>query len=750
MPGRSVAALSQVQHADPLNRRRAIRIPRPQPVAKLAVVFCVLCLGFSAAWAQNDVLTQHNDNTRSGLNANETLLTPANVTVSKFGKLFTHAVDGIIVGQPLYASNVLMNDGQLHNVVYVATQHNTVYAFDADGTQGNNASPLWSVSLNDGGTPDPIADYGCTGTHYTEIGIMGTPVIDPGKTTLYVVAKTLNNSIRNFSLHALDITTGNELLGGPVIITGTAPSGNGRGTFNPIFQMQRPALLLQNGVVYIGFGGNGCDLYAYNGWFFAYNSQTLQEEFAFLVTPNGKRGSIWQGGSGPAADADGYIYVATANGDYDGPAGANDFGDSVLKMGWNGNVFGALDFFTPYNETQLDQYDLDLGSSGPLVLPDQPGPYPHLMVAGGKEGTLYLINRDAMGEFNPDSDNITQSIPGAVASELAGVPSYWNSSLYVGGDGDYIKQFPLVNGLLTQQPVSQTTVFFGGAGPASTSITSNGNSSGILWAIRHTNPGLFAFDPTNLANKFYDSTIALSGRDKLVPVARFVTPTISNSKVYIGGKAALEAYGLLPGLSVVTGNHQTGVEKTVLPVALSTVATDAYGFGPRAGVVVTCRDGGVGGLFGVGGVFYPTFIQLTTDATGKITFNYQLPPKPRAVTITCSSLGFISAVFSETSAVGPPVKMIIVSGNNQTVAPNTPLTAPLVVKVVDANSYGVPGVTVNFTDNGAGGTFVATSVITTSTGTAAAQYTTGPNTGTVTITASTAGLTALNFKVTVQ
>src|ERR1700675_912315 len=375
MSGRSVSALSQNQHTDLLNHDllnhgRVRQTLRPQSLARLAIVIFVLCLGFSAAWAQNDVLTQHNDNTRSGLNANETVLTPANVTVSKFGRLFTHAVDGIIVGQPLYASNVLMNDGRRHNVVYVATQHNTVYAFDADGTQGNNASPLWSVSLNDGGTPDPIADYGCTGTHYAEIGIVSTPVIDPGKTTLYVVAKTLTNSVRNFSLHALDITTGNELLGGPVIITGTAPSNDGSGTFNPIFQMQRPALLLQNGVVYIEFGGNGCDTYAYNGWFFAYNSQTLQQQFAFLVTPDGRAGSIWQGGSGPAADADGYIYFATANGDYDGPPGNNDYGDSVLKMGWSGPVLSVVDYFTPYNQQQLKNLDLDLGSSGPLVLPD--------------------------------------------------------------------------------------------------------------------------------------------------------------------------------------------------------------------------------------------------------------------------------------------------------------------------------------------------------------------------------------------
>lgn len=716
---------------------------RPQPLLAF-VAFSVLCVAFSLASAQNnDVLTQHNDNARTGLNANETLLTPANVNLNSFGRLFIQNVDGVIVGQPLYASNVLMNDGQLHNVVYVTTQHNTVYAFDADSTLGANSAPLWSASLNNGGTTDPISDFGCTGTHYSEIGIMGTPVIDPGKTTLYVVAKTLTGSVRNFSLHALDITSGMELLGGPVIITGSAPSSNGSGTFNPIYQMQRPALLLLNGVIYIGFGGNGCDQYAYNGWLFAYSPQNLQQQAAFLVTPDGQRGSIWQGGSGPAADANGGIFVAIANGTYDGPAGGNDFGDSVLRMGWNGSVFGVMDFFTPYNQKQLEQQDLDLGSAGPLVLPDQPGIYPHELVAGGKEGTLYLINRDSEGQFNPDNDDVIQSIPHAVGSEMAGVPSYWNSNLYLGGDLDYLKQYSLVNGILTAEPVSQTTMPFGGAGPASTSITANGNSNGILWAIRHTNAALFAFDATNLATKFYDSTQALHSRDKMLAVTRFVTPTISNGKVYIGGTTALQVYGLLPALASGTGNNQTGIVKTVLPVSLSVAATDAYVSQPLPGVVVTCKDGGVGGAF------TPGTIQ-TTDATGTVVYTYKLPPKPRAVTITCTSPGYISALFSETSTTGPPVRMTITSGNNQIAPPNTPLPEPLVVKVVDSNGLGVPGQTVTFSDNGAGGSFASTSVVTSSIGTATAQYTTGPNTGTVYITASTTGLTPLKLKETVQ
>lgn len=746
MPDQSVRSVLKI-HQREAAKPRQNRPPRPQPIPAFAVLLFVFCLGLSLAWGQNDVLTQHNDNTRSGLNANEALLTPANVNLNSFGKLFTQNVDGIIVTQPLYASNVLMNDGKVHNVVYVATQHNTVYAFDADNTQGSNASPLWSVSLNNGGTPDPISDFGCTGTHYTEIGIMGTPVIDPAKTTLYVVAKTVTGTgqtaVRNFTLHALDITAGSERLGGPVIITATAPSSNGSGTFNPIYQMQRPALLLQNGVLYIGFGGNGCDEYSYNGWLLAYNTQNLQQQSAFLVTPDGRAGSIWQGGSGPATDASGNIYVVIANGTYDGPEGGNDFGDSVLKMGWSGNTFGVIDYFTPYNQKQLAQQDLDLGSSGPLVLPDQPGLYPHELVAAGKEGTLYLINRDNEGQYDPDTDEVIQSIPHAVASEVAGVPSYFNGSIYMGGDVDYLKQYSLVNGLLTSEPVSQTSILFGGAGPASTSITAKGTSNGILWAIRHTNPALFAFDPTNLAHEFYDSTQALRTRDKLAPVVRFVTPTISNGKVYIGGTATLTAYGLLPALSTGTGNNQSGIVKTVLPVPLTVLATDAYASGPISGVAVTCKDAGVGGIL------LPSATQ-TTDVTGTATFSYQLPGKPRAVTITCTSTGYTSALFTETSTTGPPVKMSITSGNNQTAPPNTPLPEPLIAKVTDSHGLGVPGVTVTFSDNGAGGTFAATSVTTDSIGTATTQYTTGANAGKVTITATTTGINSVNFKETVQ
>jgi len=709
----------------------------------MAKAAAILVLSVACAYAQHDVLTQHNDVSRSGLNSNETFLTPQNVNAGTFGKLFTQNVDGIIVGQPLYATNVLMNDGNVHNVVYVATQHNTVFAFDADNNQGNNAAPLWAVSLNGAGTTDPIADYGCTGTHFTEIGVTGTPVIDAAKTTLYVVAKTVTNGQRAFTLHALNISTGAESLGGPVVINGTAPSSNGSGTFNPIYQLQRPALLLESGTLYIGFGGNGCDEYPYNGWMFAYNSHSLAQTAAFLVTPDGNKASIWQGGSGPAADEFGNIYVATANGTYDGPESKNDFGDSVLKMGWNGSTFDVLDYFTPQNQLQLMQQDLDLGSSGPLILPDQPGLYPHELVIGGKQGTLYLVNRDNLGQFNPDADDVVQSIPQAVVDELTGVPSYWNGSVYVAGDLDYIKQFALINGALSTTPVSETTVAFQGMGPASTSISANGNSNGILWALAHSTNVLYAFNASNLSNELYNSGQAAKLRDKLSPVIRFATPTIASGKVYIGGRSTLTAYGLLPGLTILGGNNQTGEEKSVLPVPLSVSVADSYHGSPIGGVSITCKDGGVGGKF------TPSATQPSNSA-GTAVFNYQLPAKSETVTITCSTPSNVSAVFKETSTVGSPARMTLVSGNLQSANPDTALANPLVVKVVDSNGFGVPGVKVNFSDNGAGGSFSPQPAITGSTGLASTQYTTGSTAGKVNVTASSSGVNSVTLRVTVQ
>jgi Big-like domain-containing protein len=700
-----------------------------------------LFLGLGLAYCQTDVLTHHNDNSRTGLNAKEVLLTPSNVNANQFGKLFTQSVDGIIVGQPLVVRNVQLADGK-HNVVYVATQHDTVYAFDADSNVGANATPLWSVSLTNGGTSVPINDHGCTGTHYTEIGVVSTPVIDPTKATMYVVSKSLESGQHVFRLHALDVTNGTEKFGGPVVITGSAPNQTGTVTFDPVIHMQRPALLLTNGSVYVSFGSNGCDKFTYHGWLFAYSATSLQQQGVFVTTPDDKGAALWQGGAGPSADANGNIYVATANGTFDAFFGGHDYGDSVVKLGWNNGTLGVIDYFTPYDQQFLDDNDRDLGSSGVLILPTQPGAHKHEMVAGGKAGTLYLIDRDSLGEFHQDDNSqIVQSLTGVV-QRLKGVPAFFNGSLYVAGDRDFVKQFLMSGGLLPTTPTSQTTVSFAGNGPSSISISANGKTNGIVWAMQHTGAALQAFDASNLAIQLYSSNQALHNRDKLSDLARFTTPTVANGKVYTGGKKELTVYGLLPSLAAASGNAQTGPAGTVLPLPLTVQASDPYTSAPLTGISVACRDGGAGGHF--------SSLTLTTDAAGMASVTYTLPVTPKAVTVTCTSAAFSSAFFTETSIVGPPAKINTVSGDKQVAPPNTLLPSPLVVKVADAHNNGVAGIAVTFTDNGAGGVFSAPSGMSDVNGNVSTQYTTPSQTGKVKITASSNGLPSKNLTVTVQ
>jgi hypothetical protein len=356
---------------------------------------------------------------------------------------------------------------------------------------------------------------------------------------------------------------------------------------------------------------------------------------------------------------------------------------------------------------------------------------------------LYLINRDSLGQYNPGYDNVVQSFPGETSFALTGVPSYWNGSVYVAGDHDFIKQYGLVNGYLTTTPISQSTVQFGGKGVASTSVTSSGNENGILWALQHSTNILYAFDPTNLANEFYDSKQALHQRDKLSAMARYVTPTISNGKVYIAERNELTVFGLLPVLSATSGNNQTGTKREVLPVPLVVSATDAYSHAPLAGITIKCSDGAANG------VLMPSTTQ-TTDATGTVTYNYELSSSPQMITISCTSPTTTTTTFNEACTPGAPAELKAVSGQRQTAPPNTMLTVPLTVKVVDASNVAVPGVTVNFTDNGAGGTLSATTGVTDADGRVSVQYTTGQNTGKVNITASSAGLNSLIFKETVQ
>src|SRR5215471_11777123 len=358
--------------------------------------------------------TYHNDNLRTGQNLNETVLTPTNVNPTTFGKLFAYSLDGLSIASPLYVAGVTIPGQGVHNVVYVATEHDSVYAFDADG---NSAAPLWKRSfLGPNVTTVPADDTGECCDISPEIGITGTPVIDNSTRTLYVVAKTKegpNTYVQR--LHALDLGTGVEKFGGPVDVQASVP-GTGNGStgeqvaFDPLHQNQRASLLLNNGVVYIGFGSHG-DIPPYHGWLLGYRASTLQQVIAFNVSPNADGGGIWQANGGPATDATGNIYIVTGNGAFDGDSGGHDFGDSFLRIATNGTV---ADYFTPWNQGVMNANDFDLGAAGPLLLPDQPGPHPHLMVSAGKNSTVYLVDRDAMGHYSATTNDnqIVQSLVG--------------------------------------------------------------------------------------------------------------------------------------------------------------------------------------------------------------------------------------------------------------------------------------------------------------------------------------------------
>ncbi|HME71568.1 MAG TPA: pyrrolo-quinoline quinone [Myxococcota bacterium] len=503
------------------------------------------------------LFTHHNDNLRTGQNLNETVLTPANVTPVNFGRLYSYPLDGTAYAAPLYVANLNIPNQGFHNVVYVATEHDSVYAFDADGL---SSSPLWQVSfinLAAGVTPVPAADTGSP-DFSPEVGITGTPVIDPASGTLYVVAKTKevvsNTATYVQRLHALALATGAEKLGGPVVImTSVAGSGDGaqggQVPFNPLRENQRPALLLLNGVVYVAFASHG-DQAPYHGWVLGFDATTLQLVMKYNTTPNGSAGGIWHSGGGLAADSAGDIYFVTGNGTFDANSGGLDYGDSIEKISPSGAV---LDYFTPHDQPNMNANDLDLGSGSPLLLPDQSGPYPHLLVTAGKTGTIYVVNRENMGHYNPNNDS---QIPQALANIIPGgtvhtgnfkAPVYFGGSVYFGAVSDPIRALQLSGGSLstTTSQSPEAYNFPGGA----IAISANGNTNGILWAVERpdvTVPGvLHAYDATNLDSEFYNSNQSGS-RDTLDFATKFAPPTVVNGKVFVGSVSQLAVYGLLP------------------------------------------------------------------------------------------------------------------------------------------------------------------------------------------------------------
>jgi len=500
-----------------------------------------------------DIVTYHVDVGRTGLNPNETILTPANVNSSKFGLLRILPVDGLVDAQPLYLSNLTVA-GKQQNVVFAVTEHDSVYAFNAD-----TGAQLWKTSVL-GANETTSDDHGC-GQITPEIGITDTPVIDRSAGahgTIFLVGMSKDESgAYHQRLHALDDTTGAELAASPAEITASfkgtgANSSAGMVVFDPGQYAERVGLLLLNHTIYLGWTSH-CDQGPYTGWLMAYSETDLTQTAVLNLTPNGSEGSIWMSGAGLAADANGFIYFLDANGTFDPNLDSNnfpvdgDFGNGFIKVSTAGGDLAVADFFEPYNTVEESDEDEDLGSGGALVLPDiedNSGNVHHLAVGAGKDATIYVVNRDAMGKFNSANNNaIYQKIAGAIGGVWS-MPAYFNKTVYYGAVSDYLKAFSITNAKLATSASFQSATSFEYPG-TTPSISANGTSDGIVWAVENSGPAvLHAYNATNL-KEIYNSTQAANGRDNFGNGNKFITPAIVDGKVFVGTPSGVAEFGLL-------------------------------------------------------------------------------------------------------------------------------------------------------------------------------------------------------------
>lgn len=615
------------------------------------IIGCAVSINLSAPAMADivNVTTYHYDNARTGQNTQETLLTPQNVNSATFGRLFSHSVDGQVYAQPLYVANVNVPAKGVHNLLLVATQHDSVYAFDADNSQGANAGPLWQRSFinpTNGVTTVPGNETN-SGDITVEIGITGTPVIGLGAPdgngnatgTIYFVTKTKEIDASNVvhyiqRLHALDITTGNDTTNSPVVIgdtttqngytyiSGPSMPGTGDGsingvlTFNALREHQRPGLVLAGGNVYVSFASHG-DNGPYHGWVLAYDAVTLNQSAVFNTTPNGGLGGIWMSGEAPAVDTAGNVYFITGNANFDvnqffGSTPQYQFaeyGDSFVRLQANltfqhyspaypsdptSFLYHSQDFFSPSNQASLNSADTDVGSGGLVLLPDSVGSaaHPHLLIGCGKEGKVYLLDRDNLGGFNLNGDNVVQefSSDGTWSS-----PAYWNGAIYYQGSGGALKRFPISNGTVNTSNVLQSGDGSGFPGSTPT-ISSNGTTNGIAWTIQTDAYGyngqavLHAYDALNPATELFNST-QLAARDNPGIACKFTLPVVTNGKVYVGTQDQISVYGLGPS------------PLTATPVI-------AYSGGGYVGDTLTLTDGTPGAS-----IYYTTDGSIPTTAS---------------------------------------------------------------------------------------------------------------------------------------
>ena len=602
------------------------------------------------ASAQVHVLTYHNDNSRDGANLSETTLTPDNVNVNTFGKLFNYDVDGYVYAQPLYVSGLGITGQGTHNVVIVATEHNSVYAFDADSNAGANGGLLWHANLGTSvPTPNPDLPFQAI---KPEVGITGTPVIDLGSQTLYVDAFTWDGTNFFHHVHALNLADGSEKAFSPVLVAASVP-GVGAGSTNGVMhfqagqQLQRAALTMAGGVLYVCFAGF-TDMPSsdpYHGWVLGFNpgNLLLLPNYVFCTTPNGKvaqygsiagRGAIWMGGGGPAVDNANNLYFATGDGNFNAFPGSNgtEYADSYLKLSTAGGL-SVADYFTLNNQDFLQVNDLDAGSGGVMLLPDnQPGPFPHLMIGGGKPQRAFLINRDQMTSdnqhFNTNDNNVVQTMP--LGGGSFGTPAYFDGRIYYGASKDTLRSYSVSNGtLIPDLPNSFGTRKY--AFPGTTpSISANGNQNGIVWDIQNAQPAvLVAYNATNLSTELYNSSQASGQRDQLTGGVKFAVPTIANGKVYVGSQQSLSVFGAL--------GSGSGGSWTPINANFSGLFSEGSGVEfARSGSVniKTSKKGSYSGKASLGGKnvsFHGTFdsngastTTTSTKTSGTLTFNLQI------------------------------------------------------------------------------------------------------------------------------
>ena len=687
------------------------------------------------AAAQENVTTSMYDNQRTSVNSHESILTPTNVNSTNFGKLFSQSVDGYVYAQPLYVSNITIG-GATHNFVYVATEHDSVYAFDADSNTGANAQPLWHTSFLSSGVTTVSAstvNAQCPDIN-PEYGITGTPVIDLSTKTLYVVADTLENNGTSYvmKLHALDITTGAEKPGSPTSISAsvTVP-GQNPVTFDAEWQLNRPGLLLYNGAVYIGFGSH-CDLSDWRGWIlgYSYNGSSFSQVFVFSTEPssaNGQGGGIWMAGQGLPMDAGSNLFEASGNGAFStNVTPPTNYGDSIARIDLsNGPV--VQDYFTPDNQSSLDANYQDLGSGGIAILPDQSGPHPHLLVQAGKDGLIHVIDRDNMGHFNSSTDKIVQELSGV--QSVFGSPVYFNEKVYFWAASDALKVFTVTNGLLSGSPTAAGGDYFSFPG-ATPTISANGTSNGILWALNSgaysdSGPGgpavLYAYDVSDPLTLLYTSNQNAT-RDNPGGAIKFSVPTVANGKVYVGAEGQLSVFGERAGVAAaITSANNAALAAgsagsfTVTATGIPTPSLTETGALPGG---VTFVDNGngtatLGGTpaSGTGGTYSLTF--TATNGVGA--------PASQSFTLTVNTVqapGITSAT-STTFTVGTAGSFTVTATGSPTPSLTATGTVPSGVTFVNngngtATLSGTPA-------SGTGGTYALTFTASNGVGTPARQ-----------------------------